>query len=416
MDAGADGPSQRLRVLVFSSLYPSVARPRHGIFVETRLTQLMREYPIDARVIAPVPWFPLTSPRFGRYAQFAATPRDAVRANGVAVTHPRYLMLPKVGVSFQPGSMARAALADIERLRRSGWLPELIDVHYLYPDGVAAAMLAERLNVPFVMTARGTDVNVLARTPGTGPRIAAAAARAHAVVTVSRQLKDTLVSIGVDADKVVVLRNGVDLDVFGLEDQAASRRRLGLPAAGLLAACIGNLVPEKNHALAIAALTHLEDYSLVIVGEGPLRSELEVTAQRLGVVHRVIFRPAMPQRELRHLYASADVMLLTSIREGWPNVVLESLACGTPVVALDVGAVGEMITDDAVGRIVREADAPSLAAAVLQQCRLPAQRALIRWHAAQFDWSAISRGQWHLFTAAASTAADGPTQRLAQGA
>jgi glycosyltransferase involved in cell wall biosynthesis len=254
------------------------------------------------------------------------------------------------------------------------------------------------------MTARGTDVNVIARMPAPGRRIVAAAAQASAVITVSRQLKDTLVSLGVEAAKVIELRNGVDLEMFDLEDQSTSRARLGLPATGLVAVCVGNLVPEKNHALAIAALTHLEHLRLIIVGEGPQRTELERTAQRLGVAPRVSFRAAMPQRDLRHLYASADVMLLTSTREGWPNVVLESMACGTPVVATDVGAVGAMISHAAVGRIVRNADAKLLAEAVRQQCEVAPRRAEIRRHAAQFGWTEISRAQWQIFTAATSAA------------
>jgi len=155
-----------LRVLTFTSLFPSDARPRHGIFVETRLAHLVRDCAVDARVVAPVPWFPFAAPAFGSYARLAATPRRAVRAEGMQVTYPRYLMLPRVGVPWQPRSMARAAAPDIARWQRDGWHPDLIDAHYLYPDGVAAALLAQRLRLPFLLTARGTDVNVLARLPG----------------------------------------------------------------------------------------------------------------------------------------------------------------------------------------------------------------------------------------------------------
>ena len=154
-----------------------------------------------------------------------------MRDNGLPVSYPRYLMLPRLGVARQPDSMAHAAMGDVPRLQRSGWQPDLIDAHYLYPDGVAAAILADSLKVPFVMTARGTDVNVLAHLAGPGRRIIAATRQAAAVATVSKQLKESLVSLGVEEAKIVVLRNGVDLDVFGLEDQGASRARLGLPPA-----------------------------------------------------------------------------------------------------------------------------------------------------------------------------------------
>jgi teichuronic acid biosynthesis glycosyltransferase TuaC len=395
----------RLRVLTFTSLYPSTARPRHGIFVEARLDHLLRHCAVDVRVVAPVPWFPFASPLFGGYGAFARTPLHDTRLRGVPVSYPRYLMLPRLGVARQPDRMARAALRELQRLRGAGWQPQLIDSHYLYPDGVAAALLAEALRVPFVMTARGTDVNVLARMPGPGRRIADAARRAAAIVTVSRPLRDTLISCGVEASKVIVLRNGVDLDVFGLEDQRAARARLGLPAVGRLATCVGNLVPEKGQSLAIEALTHAPDLRLVIVGDGPLRAELAALARNLGVEQRVTFRPAMPQRDLRHLYASTDVLLLTSTREGWPNVVLEAMACGTPVVGVDVGAVRDMVSSAGVGRVIDSRDPIVLAGAIADVCRDPPARAAVHAHAATFDWTSVSRQQWSVFSRAVAAPA-----------
>lgn len=394
-----------MRVLTFTSLFPSVARPRHGIFVETRLRHLVQDCGVDARVVAPVPWFPFTAATFGMYAKYAATPRRAVRESGLEVSHPRYLMLPRVGVAFQPESMARAALTDVAELAQSGWRPDLIDAHYLYPDGVAAALLAEKLRVPFVVTARGTDVNVLARTPGPAERIQWALKRAARVITVSSRLRDSLLALGIEASKMVVLRNGVDLELFHPQDRAAARRRLGLPE-GKLAICVGHLMPEKGHHLAIEALAALPDYRLAFGGEGPLRGELAALARRLGVEDRVTFLANMPQSDLRHLYSAADVMLLTSTREGWPNVVLESLACGTPVVTVDVGAVVEMITTPEVGRIVAKRDPAALAAAVREQLAQPVERERIRRHAARFDWHSISHGQFEVMTQAIGAPAD----------
>lgn len=383
------------RVLTFSSLFPSVARPRHGIFVETRLLNLLHDSAVDARVIAPVPWFPLRAKVFGRYARFAQTPRRSTR-NGLQVTHPRYWMLPKVGVAFQPEAMARAAWRDIEAWRRAGWTPELIDAHYFYPDGVAAAILAERLKVPFVVTARGSDVNLLGHVPGPGARILQTAQRAAAVITVSTRLKESLVALGAKASKIVVLRNGVDLNTFGPEDRGTSRRRLAL-AERPTAACVGNLVPEKGFALAIESLVHLGEWQLLIVGEGPLRLELGALSQRFGVADRVTFLPSLPQADLRHVYSAADVLLLTSTREGWPNVVLESLACGTPVVAVDVGAVGEILTSPAVGRIVEGRDALTLSSAARDLLLQHPQPLQVRHHASRFDWKSVSHGQCDVF-------------------
>jgi len=399
-----------VRVLTFTSLFPSDARPRHGIFVETRLAHLVRDCGVDARVVAPVPWFPFTAPAFGAYARLAATPRQATRANGLQVSYPRYLMLPRVGVASQPDAMARAGAAGAARLQRSGWQPDLIDAHYLYPDGVAAAILAQRLGVPFVMTARGTDVNVLARMPGPGRRIRWAAERAAAVIAVSSRLVDGLRELGVDPARIVYLRNGVDAGLFHPEDRWAARRTLGLPD-GRIAACVGNLVPEKGFDLAIDALAHAPDLRLVIVGDGPQRAPLAEQARRLGVDPRVTFLPVMPQQALRTLYSACDVLLLTSTREGWPNVVLEALACGTPVVATDVGAVGDMITETAVGRIVAMRDARVLAQAVRDLLNTPTPREHIRAHACRFDWRSISAAQFDLMKRA--VAAGAATRRRA---
>ena len=383
------------RILTFTSLFPSSARPRHGIFVQTRLLQLLRRYPLDVRVVAPVPWFPFGAKIFGEYAKFASTPRRATLSNGLQVSYPRYPMLPRFGVAYQPDAMARAALADIEDLRVGGWTPDLIDAHYLYPDGVAAALVSERIGVPFVMTARGTDVNVLARMPRPWRRIAWAARRAAAVVTVSTRLKRDLLELGVNAD-VVVLRNGVDPDLFRPHDSMMARAELGLPPGPLLAG-VGNLLPEKGFDLAIEALTLLQGTTLVLVGDGPERELLAALAKRHGVDHRVRFLPTMPQSRLPLLYSAVDALLLTSSREGWPNVVLESLSCGTPVVGVDVGAVAEMLTNETVGRVVSKRDPALFAEAVRSLLGAQHERQTVRQHAESFDWATIAYGQMELF-------------------
>jgi glycosyltransferase involved in cell wall biosynthesis len=384
------------RVLTFTSLFPSSARPRHGIFVKTRLQQLRRRFPVDVRVIAPVPWFPFRNSSFGDYAKFAATPRRAVLDGDLQVSYPRYLMLPRLGVAWQPDAMARAAMPEIDQLRAGGWVPQLIDAHYLYPDGVAAALLAQRTGLPFVMTARGTDVNVLAHMPGPGRRIAWAARQCAAVVTVSSQLKDSLVELGVDSDRVVVLRNGVDPEQFHPVDRAAARRELGLPDGPLIAG-VGNLVPEKGFELAIEALTLMPAATLVLVGDGPQQAALSALARRLGVDHRVRMLAVMPQSRLPSLYGAADVLVVTSTREGWPNVVLEALSCGTPVASVDVGAVREMLTDPSVGRVVDRRDPQLLAAAVVSLLKQSRPQEAARRHAGRFDWATIAQAQFELF-------------------
>jgi len=157
------------------------------------------------------------------------------------------------------------------------------------------------------------------------------------------------------------------------------------------------LLPVKGLALAIEALRHLPEHRLVLVGEGPLRAELEALALRLGVADRVLFRASMPQADLRYVYSSIDALLLVSMREGWPNVVLEAMACGAPVVATDVGSVAEMITQSDVGRIVAQRDAAALAKAVVETSASRAAPGRIRAHATSFDWASVARAQAALY-------------------
>lgn len=388
--------ARRLRVLTLSSLFPSTVRPRHGIFVETRLKHLLREGHVDARVIAPVPWFPFRSKWFGSYARIAATPRRELRGGAVEVSYPRYLMLPKLGVGLQPDAMARSSIAEVESWIDDGWRPDLIDAHYFYPDGVAAALLAQRLRTPFVVTARGTDVNVIARQPGPGRRVLWAARRAAAVVAVSSGLKEALIELGVDSAKIIVLRNGVDTTVFHPHGRAAARDQLGFRRRHALI-CVGNLVPEKGFELAIEALTTIPDADLLLVGEGPQRSFLLDRARQAGVADRVRIVGSMSQAKLAEVYTAADALLLCSTREGWPNVLLEAMACGAPVVATNVGAVEEIITNPRVGRIVTSRDAGDFGAAVRDLLRSEPRASDIVQHAAAYDWATVSRGQLDLF-------------------
>lgn len=386
----------RLRVLLFSSLFPSSVRPIHGIFVETRLRHLVDSGDVEARVVAPVPWFPLESPRFGEYAEFAATPAHEER-NGLTVHHPRYLLLPRVGMNMAPLSMALGALPVMRRLQRDGFDFDLIDAHYYYPDGVAAGYLARWLSKPFVVTARGTDLNLIPEYAGPRRRILQTADRAGASIGVCQALMDTLASLGAAPDKLHTLRNGVDLQRFVPEARTQARLRLGLPTDVPLMLSVGHLIERKGHHIAIEALPLLPDVRLLLVGAGVELSRLKALAERLGVADRVHWVGAVPQTELKWWYSAADVLTLCSSREGWANVLLEAMACGTPVIATNIWGTPEVVSTPEAGVLMKSRDAASLAQAYrLLMAALPSREA-VRRHAEQFSWDETTKGQLTLF-------------------
>lgn len=386
-----------IRTLLFSTLYPSSVRPIHGIFVETRLRELIKTRQVETKVIAPVPWFPWTGERFGEYGLFAATPRFEDR-NGLDVHHPRYLLPPKVGMNVAPHTLAAAALPVAKQLIRDGFDFDLIDAHYYYPDGVAASIIARKLGKPFVVTARGTDLNLIPQYSYPRKLILQTAAAASGSIGVCQALMDSLRDLGADPAKLHTLRNGVDLQRFVPEPRQEARQRLGLPRDGKLLLSVGHLIERKGHHLAIAALPLLhEDVQLLIAGGGPERAALQQLASQLGVANRVRFAGVVPQTELKDWYSAADALALCSSREGWANVLLESMACGTPVVATNIWGTPEVVSTPAAGVLMPERSAQGLAQAWTALFAHYPNRAATRAHAETFSWEATTQGQLNLF-------------------
>lgn len=384
-----------LRLLTFSTLYPSGNRPEHGIFVETRLRHLVASGDVESRVVAPVPWFPSANPRFGKYSRLAAVPRTEER-NGLQVRHPRYLLLPKVGMTAAPYSLARVGLRAARDLIESGYDFDLIDAHYFYPDGVAATLIGNTLRKPVVITARGSDVNLFQRFALPRRMILGAAHKSAAMISVCEALKVELVRLGADAEKISVLRNGVDLNLFWPEERSAARVSFGVTRFCLI--CVGHLVKLKGHEIVIAALTMLPDAELLIAGAGPEEASLRSLSAALEVQDRVRFLGNLPQERLRALYSAGDALVLASSREGWPNVLLESMACGTAAVASNVGGVPEVITAPEAGVVIDDRTPGAVAEGVsLLRARAP-RRAATRRYAEGFSWEATTHGQVELFS------------------
>lgn len=384
----------QVQILTFTTLYPSAAAPQHGIFVETRLKKLVETGAVAARVVAPCPWFPFRSGRFGRYAGFARVPAEETR-HELQIDHPRYPLLPKIGMSAAPLALFAAILPVLRRQLRNGRDFDLIDAHYFYPDGVAAVLLGRALGRPVVVTARGSDLNIIAQYAIPQRWIRWAARHADGLVAVSAGLKQRLVELGIAAERVRMLRNGVDLTLFRPSDRDAARRFLGFVRPTLLA--VGNLVALKRHRLMIEALAQLPGFELVIVGEGPERGAIEALAHKRRVAERVRFLGRLPQDRLPDIYTAADMLLLVSAHEGWPNVLLESMACGTPVVVSNIDGIADIVAAPEAGRILAEATTGELAATVRELVAALPARAATRAYAEQFDWQSTIEGQLALF-------------------
>lgn len=372
-----------IRLLTFTNLYPDPVRPRHGIFVEHRLRKLVATGKVEAQVVCPVPWCPF--PVNKKYPQYRVRdiPMRDVR-DGIVVHRPRYWVVPGVTSAINPWSMARVGMAMIKNIVHEGYDFDVIDAQYVYPDGIAGALIAEKLGKPVTFTARGSDVNV-ALLQGIPTRwFRYVQQRVAAFIGVSEALKNGLINAGADPLRVHVIRNGVDLELFSERDRLHVKQRLQINKKTILS--VGNLINEKGHHLVIKAMTQLPQVELVIIGSGTQLQFLQSLATQLNVADRIRWVSHVNQSELAEFYSAAEVTVLASSGEGMPNVLLESLACGTPVVATDVGGSAEIVADVAAGLLIQERSATAIAKAVKKLLDYPLERAATRAYAQRFSW------------------------------
>jgi glycosyltransferase involved in cell wall biosynthesis len=244
---------------------------------------------------------------------------------------------------------------------------------WAYPDGFAAIVAGKLLGIPSVVKLHGSDINLISKIPGSRRMMSWALPRAARIVAVSRPLGDEVISLGVPSDRVKIVMNGVDGDLFRPGDRAAARAQLDLSPDQPLAIYVGNLKPEKGVVDLGRAWSKVVDRipnaTLLVIGDGPLKGELEAVTASLGERVRLIQRQPLDRIPL--YMAAADILVLPSHFEGTPNVVLEALASGRRVVATRVGGVPDLITSDTLGALVPPGAPDALAQGIVTALRSP---------------------------------------------
>lgn len=412
-----------IRLLVITTLYPNKAQFRHGIFVENRVKSLVAAGGVDALVVAPVPWMPaavlwlLTALKLSKYLplteyrQYRDVPAEEVRF-GIRVLHPRYLVIPKIGMYLTPMLLALSLLKLVARLQRGGHRWDLIDSHYFYPDGVAVALLCRWMRLPFIITARGSDINLIGNYGAARRMMCWAAAQTEKNLCVSSELKKSMIGLKMAPEKIAVVTNGIDETVF-VAQPATAREALkrGLPVSGYTLAAVGNLVELKGQHLLIEAVATLPDVSLLIVGEGECRARLEAQVAGARLQERVRFLGNVPQQQLVNIYNAVDLVCLASSREGCANVLLEAIACGTPVLATAVGGNVETINSDEVGLLVRERSAEGLRQGIVAARKMSFDQQRIRTLSQRFWYASINTTLLQLYQTLIDQQADAPRER-----
>ena len=360
-----------MRVLFLSGLYSTPMAPSMGV-CNARVLHAMREY-ADIRVMAPLPWYPgpvvRRNPALRAVAELPSVQRDD---DGSIVRHPRRLHVPRfyaLHAALYAASVLVPVAAEIKRFR-----PDVLFSAWAYPDGTAATMLGKLFGLPTVVRALGSDINDFAQRRWRRPQIAWAMQHADRVVAVSAALGREIEKLGVDSGRIAVIPTGVDCSAFHPVMMSEARRSLGLPQ-GPLIVVPSRLSREKGIGYFIEALAMMDQtVSTVLVGHGPEEQALRDRAAALGVAERVRFAGFQPEANMKLFYSAADVVCLPSLEEGWPNVLVESFACGCPVVASDVGGVSEIISLTGAGAMAPPGDSNALASALTDALARPWNR------------------------------------------
>jgi teichuronic acid biosynthesis glycosyltransferase TuaC len=350
-----------LKILVVSGLFPQDGDPTSGIFIHRQI-RAVRDLGVDARVLCPLA---ITAPR-----EVLGGRRGRDEWDGVPV---RYFAHWQVPIRLSPALHGRCLLRGLlAALRQEPYRPDLYHAHWLFPTAWATIRATAGSGVPVVASARGSDVHTYPVRIRRLRRLARdAMGQATLVTAVSRALMQQAKMLGPPGMSIDVVHNGVDDQLFfPVSDRRGLRRDLGVAQEGFYWVSVCRLVPEKGPAELLGAFARLAACSararLILVGDGPEGAFLkrQVTEQKLE--DRVVFAGRRSPEEVARWLQAADAFVLASHGEGLPNVVLEAMASGLPVVATDVGGTGEVVLNDVSGLLVPPRDVTALAGAMIR--------------------------------------------------
>jgi len=312
--------------------------------------------------------------------------------NGVTVHRPHFTLIPRIGARRNAAAIARAVLPLVQRIRAETPI-DLLDAQFFFPDGPAAAEIAQATGLPLSIKARGSDISFWGSQAFARQQMLDAARAANGLLAVSRDLACQMAAMGMDAGKITLHYTGLDRDRFRplghtqLRSQLSREISFAMPDNAPLLACVGALIERKGQAIAIAALRDIPGARLVLAGQGEDEARLRALAISEGVADRVHFAGSIDHDLMPLILSAADVMVLPTVSEGLANAWVEALACGTPVITCDVGGAREIITCDTAGRLV-ERNPEAVAAGINAVLNNPPAREAVAALTEDFSWDA----------------------------
>lgn len=366
-------------MLVLTGIFPNRSQPTWGVHVFQNVQALAAH--ADVRVVATVPAFRTPASVPGRDTW-----------DGIEVSYPRFLVIPKVA-RFLHGweyfhSIRAAVAREVKEFR-----PGVILAYFAYPYGFAAVRFGKMFGLPVVISCRGSDIYHMAKPRLQGGLIMRSLRACQRVFVMSDEMREQVLTWGVDAARVDIVSNGVDAARFKPTDRAQARAALGIERDARVIVCVSRLSHEKGIDVLVDAMTKLTESALhlYVIGDGTEFGALSARVRSAGIEDRIHFARVRPHDEIPRWLAAADVAVLPSRSEGMPNAVLEALACGRPVVATAVGGTRELITNPALGTLVPPGDAGALASALRAALNDTWNEKVIAASVAERTWDAVGK-------------------------
>ena len=385
-----------MKVLTLTTLFPNYLQPLHGIFIFERIRHLAKLCPVE--VVAPILLPPpkeggLSSSKISWRKMSQISPYE-IKEN-LSIHHPKVFYLPKIDRTLRWVNYFIRLYPLLKQIKYRFDF-DIIDAHWVYPDGLAALLLGKILNVPVVVSCRGSDVNLYPDFPIIGKLVKYTLHKCDAIITVSEALKNKVISLEISPEKIEVIANGVDPKKFFYVSRKTARKDLDIPLEKRVVLSIGHLVERKGFHHLIDAMNHLvnkkkyRDLLLVIVGEGPYRNVLEKKIKNYGLQSHVLLVGAKPFNEIPLWHNIADIFCLASSREGWPNVIFEALASGSPVVATNAWGNREVICSKDYGILVDQQCGKELAKAIARALETKWDKKKIIKYACDNNWDIVA--------------------------
>lgn len=377
-----------MKVCVLTSMFPTRVAPYSGVFVTRRIEALRAQgVSVDTYAFArsETKAIRLIRKLLGKqqkevFGQYIPSDNPDITYKTVCVK------LGLVGIALSAltheGYFAWKSYRAAQKIIQDAY--DILHVHWLYPTGKVGNMLAEKWNIPCVITCHGSDVNVTMQKKGFTSPCVSVMERADKVEFVSHRFLETAESCGYSGRNAQVLPNGIPaMPDFGVKEQKEKK----------VVGFVGNLIDVKRVTLFPTIFRMIAeqypDIEFLLIGDGTKRQWLEDSLAGLPVR----FAGRVPQQKVLELMFSMDVLILPSRNEGWPCVVLEAHSCGTPVVGSDCGGIPEAIGDDDF--VVKDQDGFEITFAervvrVLNQS-IPVDGERLRDRAKQYLWENLQR-------------------------